>query len=285
MGSMFLDPISDSWYDNKSSAEIKVNLEGQYDNWNNLPGADAHGTHWNDWEEIWSGKQVNNDVKEGIRDTGDVALNDRKAKTTSQQKTLSGLKSGNVPEKIMKTIGNKVVNISIVPVVREQTITFVAKGLKPRKNVFAFFGDTQVTANVKQASLITLSNVSSSNVFSTKAGNFENITIQGSGADAGNTATVVHMTDRDSTNGCSILVTNMSNELSFGIGDIVKGDESGANGTIADVTNYEFTDTNLSVLVDGVTAGVFNIPKGKFSGTDNLFRLCDDPDNITSLTT
>ena len=285
MGSMFLDPISDSWYDNKSSAEIKVNLEGQYDNWNNLPGADAHGTHWNDWEEIWSGKQVNNDVKEGIRDTGDVALNDRKAKTTSQQKTLSGLKSGNVPEKIMKTIGNKVVNISIVPVVREQTITFVAKGLKPRKNVFAFFGDTQVTANVKQASLITLSNVSSSNVFSTKAGNFENITIQGSGADAGNTATVVHMTDRDSTNGCSILVTNMSNELSFGIGDIIKGDESGANGTISDVTNYEFTDTNLSVLADGVTAGVFNIPKGKFSGTDNLFRLCDDPDNITSLTT
>ena len=285
MGSMSLDPICDSWYDKTSQVELKVNVEGQYDNWAFIAENSGHGTHWNDWEEIWSGKQINNDVKEGVRDTGDFATNDRKAKTTNQTKTLSGLKSGNVPEKIMKSIGNKIVNISIVPKVREQTITFVAKGLKPRKNVFAFFGDTQVTANVKQASLITLSNVSSSNVFRTTAGNFEQITIQGSSADAGNTAKVVYMTDRDTINGCSILVTNMSNELAFSVGDIVRGDDTGANGTIASVTNYQFSDTNLSVLQDGVTAGVFNIPANKFSGSDNLFRLTDEPDNLAVLTT
>ena len=50
---------------------------------------------------------------------------------------------------------------------REQTITFVAKGLKPNKNVYAFFEDRPVTDHIKQATLLGLSNVSTSNVFRT----------------------------------------------------------------------------------------------------------------------
>ena len=146
-----LSELEDGLYDD---CDIYV-----YDNWNNLPGADAHGTHWNDWEEIWSGVQIIDDVKKGTRDAGDSASNDRRAKTTTQNKTRSGLKKGKVPEKILKTIGNKVVNISVLPKLREQTINFVAKGLKPNKNVYAFFDDTKVTSFVKQATLIGLSNV------------------------------------------------------------------------------------------------------------------------------
>lgn len=285
MGVMKLDPFSDIWYDNSLKVDLKVNVEGQYDNWANIQSNNGHGTHWNDWEEIWSGKQINNEIKEGVRDTGDFATNDRKAKTTNQTKTLVGLKAGNVPEKILKTVGNKIVNLSIIPKVRAQKVTFLAQGLKPNKNVYAFFGDTRVTQMVKQASLITLSNVSSSNVFRTTAGNFEQITIQGSGANAGNTAKVVYMTDRDSQNGCSILVTDMSTESAFTLGSIIQGDDTFANGTVSSVTNYNYSDPSLSVLPDGVTAGTFDIPSGQFSGSDNLFRITDEPDNITSTTT
>ena len=69
-----------------------VNLEGQYDNWTDMPTANGHGSHYNDWEDIWSGKQIIEDVKVGTRDAGDSASNDRRAKTTTQNKTLSGLK-------------------------------------------------------------------------------------------------------------------------------------------------------------------------------------------------
>jgi hypothetical protein len=131
MGQIKLDPYGDTWYDQTSQAQVKVNIEGQYDNWvSSVLTNKGHGTHWNDWEEIWSGTQINNDVKEGIRDTGDSGNNDRRAKTTNQTKTLTGLSSGSVPEKIIKTVGNKTVNLSIVPKVREQSITFNPLAIK-----------------------------------------------------------------------------------------------------------------------------------------------------------
>ena len=81
---MSLDPPTDNWYDTSNRADVKVNLEGQYDNWLSVTTANGHGTHYNDWEDIWSGKQLNNDVSDGIRDTGDSFTNDRRAKTTGQ---------------------------------------------------------------------------------------------------------------------------------------------------------------------------------------------------------
>ena len=285
IGQMSLDPPTDNWYDTTNRADVKVNLEGQYDNWLSVTTANGHGTHYNDWEDIWSGVEVNSDLKKSVRDSGDVLTNNRKAKTTGQTKTLTGLKSGNVPEKITKVIGNKTVNVSVVPKIREQTITFVAKGLMPNKNTYAYFGDTRVTANVKQASLVTLSNVSTSNVFRTTPGNFEQITIQGSASNAGNTANVVYMSDRDSANGCTIMIVNQSTEAAFSVGSIIRGDDTLANGTISAVTNYSFANSEIRVNNEGVTAGIYNVQSGTFPTGEILFRLTDDIDNISASTT
>ena len=285
IGNVDLDPPTDNWYDNTSRAVVITSLEGQYDNWPNVETANAHGTHWNDWEEIWSGVQINNDVKDGIRDTGDIATNDRKAKTTTQTKTLTGLKNAKIPEKILKTVGNRILNISVIPKIREQTITFVAKGLKPNKNVYAFFEDSPVTDKVKQATLIGLSNVSTSNVFRTTGSNYETIEIKGSGGNAGNTASVVYMGDRTTVNSCSILVINESQESAFTVGSIVEGIDTKANGTISSVTNYSLSDGQILVNNEGVTAGIFNIPGGTFATGEQLFRVSDDSDNILASTT
>ena len=280
-----IDPPTDNWYDTSARPQVVVNLEGQYDNWADMLTANGHGSHYNDWEEIWSGLQVVEDVKSGVRDSGDNSTNDRKAKTTGQTKTLSGLKTGNVPEKILKTIGNKIVNVSVLPAVREQTITFVAQGLKPNKNVYAFFDDIKVTDNIKQASLLSLSNVSTTNVFRTTSSNFETIKITGSGGNAGNTAKVVYMSDRTDVNACSIMITDQSTEGAFTIGTVVQGIDTLANGTISSITNYQLTDGQLKVSNEGVTAGIFNIPSNKFTSGELVFRLTDDSDNILSTTT
>ena len=285
IGQLSLDPPTDNWYDASNRADVKVNLEGQYDNWLYVTTANGHGTHYNDWEDIWSGVEVNNDVKKSVRDSGDVLSNNRKAKTTGQTKTLTGLKSGNVPEKITKIVGNKSVNISVVPKIREQTITFVAKGLKPNKNVYAYFGDTKITANVKQATLLTLSNVSTSNVFRTTPGNFEQITIQGSASNAGNTANVVYMSDRDSANGCTIMIVNQSTDAAFTVSSVIRGDDTLANGTISAVTNYSFANSEIRVNNEGVSAGVYNVQSGTFPAGEVLFRLTDEIDNIVATTT
>ena len=280
-----LDPPTDNWYDTSIRPQVVVNLEGQYDNWTDMPTANGHGSHYNDWEDIWSGKQIIEDVKVGTRDAGDSASNDRRAKTTTQNKTLSGLKKGNVPEKIIKTIGNKVVNISVLPKVREQTISFVAKGIKPNKNVYAFFDDIKVTSFVKQASLLNLSNVSTSNVFRTTSSNYETIKITGSAGNSGNTAKIVYMSDRNDVNSCSIMIINQSTESAFSIGSVVQGIDTLANGTISSVTNYNLSDGQLTVSNEGVTAGIFNIPSDRFTSGELVFRLTDDSDNILASTT
>ena len=41
--------------------------------------------------------------------------------------------SGVTRSPIIKTIGNKVVNLSVIPKVRQQTVSFIAKGLKPNQ--------------------------------------------------------------------------------------------------------------------------------------------------------
>ena len=286
MGQMKLDPYGDTWYDQTNLPQVKVNIEGQYDNWtSSVLTNKGHGTHWNDWEEIWSGSQINKDVREGIRDTGDSGNNDRRAKTTEQTKTLTGLSSGSVPEKIVKSLGNKTVNLSVVPKVRQQTLTFIAKGLKPSKNVYPYFGDKNIAVNVKQASLVSLSNVSSLNVFRTTSGNFEQVTIQGSGSTAGNTAKIIYMSDRNNQNNCTVLLTDMSAQTAFTVGTVIQGDSTEANGSISAIVNYPKTDTQLLVSTEGVVGGTFDIPAGTFTGNQNLFRVTDDPDNISSVTT
>lgn len=285
IGTCDLDPPTDNWYDKNLRPQVVVNLEGQYDNWQDMVTSNAHGSHYNDWEEIWSGVQIIDDVKKGTRDAGDSASNDRRAKTTTQNKTRSGLKKGKVPEKILKTIGNKVVNISVLPKLREQTITFVAKGLKPNKNVYAFFDDTKVTSFVKQATLIGLSNVSTSNVFRTTSSNFETIRITGSGGNAGNTAKVVYMSDRNDVNACSIMIINQSTEGAFTIGSVLQGIDTLANGTISSVQNYSLSDGQILVNNEGVTAGQFNVPSSTFTSGELVFRLTDDSDNILGTTT
>jgi len=285
IGNMDLDPPTDNWYDTSAKINVVVNLEGQYDNWVNVQTANGHGTHWNDWEEIWSGVQINNDIKDGIRDVGDVATNDRKAKTTSQTKTLTGLRNAKVPEKILKTIGNKVVNISVIPKIREQTVTFVARSLKPNKNVYAFFGDALVTDKVKQATVLGLSNVSTSNVFRTSSSNYETIEIQGSTGNSGNTAKIIYMSDRTTVNNCTIMIVDHSTEGAFTVGAVIEGVDTKANGTISAVTNYNLTDGQILVNNEGVTAGQFNISGGTFNTGEQLFRVSDDSDNILATTT
>lgn len=287
MGTMSLDPPSDIWYDTDRKVTVKVNTEGQYNNWEKIEYKNGHGSQWNDWEDFWSGKQINNDTKSGIIDLGKPTESDRSTLTTSQQQTLTGLTTGNIPEQIIKTFGNKILNISVTPKVREQKITFVAQGLRPNKSVYAFFGDSRVTGFIKQASIFTLRNVDTDNVFRVTPNNFEKLQIvdqPGSEAEAGNTATVVYMTDRNSINSCSIMVTNMTNQGAFRIGQIIRGVDNGCEGIIENVQNFEMTDQILTVNQDGVTAGEFYVPN-VFDPNDILFRVCDDSENIPELTT
>ena len=77
----------------------------------------------------------------------------------------------------------------------------------------------------------------------------------------------------------------MSAQTAFTVGTVIQGDSTEANGSISAIVNYPKTDTQLLVSTEGVVGGTFDIPAGTFTGNQNLFRVTDDPDNISSVTT
>ena len=174
IGTVSLSPMVSRWFDTSSRPTVKINTEGENDNWkvssvNKLKG---FGTQWNDWESIWYGIDV---VDDNLLDDrkGNVFLNEARVKTSSvvvtnktennvsavtrdafttrEEKNRVGLNIRNLPGHLKTRIGDKVVDRSVVPFIEEQTITINAYGLKPLTMVYAFFDSTNVDAKCVDA--------------------------------------------------------------------------------------------------------------------------------------
>ena len=130
-GQLSLTPASDVWFSETGRPTVLINLEGLNDHWvqGNNNGFDKQ---WDDWSFTWSGVQVNNDNLIKSRKTGTTSNTvSRDTNVTSKNKTRTGIISSTPPETIKRAVGNRTVSITIVPYIRQQTIQFVAKGVKP----------------------------------------------------------------------------------------------------------------------------------------------------------
>ena len=74
----------------------------------------------------------------------------------TDSKSRVGISANTPPESVLKSIGNKVVDSTIVPYVRGQTVQFAATGLQPLSNVYVFFSESNVSAYVRPASKVVL---------------------------------------------------------------------------------------------------------------------------------
>ena len=57
----------------------------------------------------------------------------------NDSKSRVGISANTPPESVLKTIGNKVLDTTVVPYVRGQTVQFAATGLQPFTNVYVYF--------------------------------------------------------------------------------------------------------------------------------------------------
>ena len=163
-GQLSLTPASDVWFSETGRPNVLINLEGLNDHWvqGNNNGFDKQ---WDDWSFTWSGVQVNDDNLIKSRKAGTTSNTvSRDTNVTSKNKTRTGIISSTPPETIKRAVGNRTVSITIVPYIRQQTIQFVAKGVKPNGTFFPYFDNTLVSANTKQGYVLTYTaNASSSN--------------------------------------------------------------------------------------------------------------------------
>ena len=74
----------------------------------------------------------------------------------TDSKTRTGISANSAPEAVLKTVGNKIIDTTVVPYVRNHTVKFSATGVQPLTNVYVWFGETDVSANVRPATKLNL---------------------------------------------------------------------------------------------------------------------------------
>ena len=299
IGSVKLDPPSDTWYDSTSSVDVTVNLEGHHDNWALGANRAGFGTQWNDWSVNWSGKQINPEPNTAVSNSGSLTVGTRSTKTIEQGKSKFGIQSDDPVETIIKTVNNKKVDQSVIPKVRGQRISFSAKGLKPLANVYVFIGDTDMSANTEPAKKLVLSSANGSFLDGEEIKDSANNRgiIRVSSNTTSNVATL-HITDINGNTSATVgsPVTSQNNRISnssvgFVVANVVTGLTSGANGTISTITA-----NSRGILTSGASkmqtndrgevAGDIDVPAGIFRTGDRLIRLVDHANNeLSSATT
>lgn len=157
IGSMTLSPSIDNWVDTTQRPAININLFGENDGWEaigqvvqdaRLPG---FGTEWSSWETRILGQSVAGTrtfTRDSNRRSRSLTRSTIRRTTldVSNERTRTGVTTTLVPETIKRSIGNRIVDVSIVPFIRARNITATCVGLKPSTTLYPFFNGTNVLA-------------------------------------------------------------------------------------------------------------------------------------------
>jgi len=147
-GQLRLAPASDFWTETSKRPDVIVNLDNNLDNV--LSGVNFEGTRWNDWEVTWSG--VDQDTANALRaeeirnlQAGNTAV--PVTATTIQERIRTGLQVTGVSSALVdQSLGNRIVDVSVLPFIRQSTVTLSASSLKPNTRIYVFMDGINVTS-------------------------------------------------------------------------------------------------------------------------------------------
>lgn len=188
IGQMEMTPSTDNWVDTKRLPAVTTNFEGANDSMTKsveaLKDAGFLSTQWNSWQTAWTGSKrptsrttnvsksawststSRRQVGSGragwswftrpYRDIQTTTTNRRTVTTTTKTNWIqdvgqrrSGTTMQVVPGTITKSIGDKVIDTSFIPWMREKEVKFKADGLKPSIQLRATFDTVEVTEHCK----------------------------------------------------------------------------------------------------------------------------------------
>jgi len=139
LGKLKLSPSSDIWVDENTAPDVLINIGGDRDAWQLITDRLPVGYEWNSWQTIWTGNDVSSSQAWQGRN-----LVETTTVTTNQGQTRSGIISRVVPQTITQSIGDRVVDVSIVPFMRTINILFVGTDFKPNTALYPFFDGTSI---------------------------------------------------------------------------------------------------------------------------------------------
>ena len=148
IGVVDLNPPNDNWIDTSTAPEVVVNLQGENDAWESLVGL-AFGTQFNDWETIVTGRETVLAQEEiGRRGRGRVEILGRQTVQREITQTRQGIRNEITGvDTVRNSIGDRVVDVSVIPFIRSRDIIINVTGMKPNTLVYAFFDGESVSAH------------------------------------------------------------------------------------------------------------------------------------------
>jgi hypothetical protein len=154
-GILRLNPQQDTWFDESTRPDVQSNYQNNNDGWEF--STKPFKLHWKSWNYLWKGTEYNstyNDVITTVNGISGVRVFNETARFVSDI-TKSMVITQQLPETNVRVSNDRLFDISIIPFIRPQIISFVAKGLKPYSLVKAYFDDEEVTENCRYFTLPT----------------------------------------------------------------------------------------------------------------------------------
>ena len=143
IGTVELSPPNDNWVDVNNNPEVIVNLQGENDAWQSLVGL-SFGTQFNDWQTFGTGRETVL-ASRGGRSGRAITVTQTVERQTLQSRT--GIRNEITgSDAVRNSIGDRVVDVSVIPFIRPRDIIVNVTGMKPNTRVYAFFDGEPVSA-------------------------------------------------------------------------------------------------------------------------------------------
>jgi hypothetical protein len=166
LGKVELDPPSDTWRDTVTKPDVLVNLAGDNDAWDLLFN-NAAFTEWGEWATRGTGvttvtAKANNPNQQqfaGLDANGNpivtwgtgIAVTGTITTSTQLNQQRAGQSVSFSPQTLTQSIGDRVVDVSIVPFMRNKNVLFTGSDFKPYTDVYPFFDNAPVSKYVAAA--------------------------------------------------------------------------------------------------------------------------------------
>ena len=226
LGKIQLNPPSDTWVDTDTRPDVLVNLGGDADAWAFVfSELNPFDLEWGNWQNRWTGTTTGTNTQWQGR-----ALVRQTIQTTNTGQTRQGVLSTVAPETITQSIGDRVIDVSVVPYMRQRSVLFVAEAFKPDTVLYPFFDNTSVQTYVARANKIKLT--SNNLAYNTQIDNVETVNIVNTATSTTNATAAVVATSND-----SIFIVNVNPTTA--IGSIASANVTGTKtGTTAVISEY-----------------------------------------------
>lgn len=290
IGSMKLDPATDVWGDTTNNPAVTVNVNGENDAFTQITldstGLTPWGTRWNDWQSVFKGvtdvkvdvssstnvdNKVNIDAggKISVTPTATTETTARTTLTTQESSARTGLQFSSAAKTITSSLGQKVVDSSIIPYIRSKPVRFVAQNLRPTSDLFATFDGVGVDDYCYQASRLKLTNPANTLPTATVIRTLSGATVVSEANVIFQRANVIYYQQNNQTNpfvtGNTISLITATGSLT---GQVITSVDIATNGQL-------YTDEY------GICAGIFVIPNEynlRFNMGERSFKLADSTD-------